>query len=629
MMHSQNLFHLLYRLKMPSIFKNIKKFFSKPNELPATNPSRKVTKAAPRPEKKTTQPNLVANPHMSESRARDIDATIITQDKHQINFRNIDKNAIKIVKDLQNASYESYLVGGCVRDLLLQKRPKDFDVTTGAHPEQAHKVFNRSRLIGRRFKLLHVRFGRELIEVATFRASHDEESSENQAKQADSGMILRDNVYGTIDQDAMRRDFTINALYLDVNSHSIYDFTNGYQDITARQIRMIGDPAERYKEDPVRMLRAIRFAAKLDFDIEKNTAAPIRELAPMLFDIAPARLFDEVLKLLQSGHGTQSLELLREYKLLETILPQTDLALNSDTENAQVLITNALINTDKRIKQRKSVSPGFLYATLLWPSVQDLLNRSQAKKRIPPLSALHEASSTVITEQVKRTSIPKRFSANIREIWELQLRLTHRPALKAEQLIEHPRFRAAYDLLVLREKSGEDLNGISTWWTDYQSADTTQKEVLIKELNTKSNKAIKKKKPAKSNSKVTFEKFDVVEQVKPKAVKRVKQTTVETAELVDTVGPVEAAPVVTKKPQTTRKPKPKRAATQTPSLASEEKTVAPIAQATAESAADKAKVDTKSDTSNVLSHKPSEQAPATAPRRKVRRSRAKNDPRNK
>jgi len=610
---------------MPSIFKNIKKFFSKPNELPTTHPSRKVTKTVPRPEKKTNQPKLVANPHMSESRAEDINATIITQDKHQINFRNIDKNAIKIVKDLQNANYESYLVGGCVRDLLLQKRPKDFDVTTGAHPEQAHKVFNRSRLIGRRFKLLHVRFGRDLIEVATFRASHDEESSENQAKQADSGMILRDNVYGTIDQDAMRRDFTINALYLDVNSQSIYDFTNGYEDITARQIRMIGDPAERYKEDPVRMLRAIRFAAKLDFNIEKNTAAPIKELAPMLFDIAPARLFDEVLKLLQSGHGTQSLELLREYKLLETILPQTDLALNSDTENARALIANALINTDKRIKQRKSVSPGFLYATLLWPSVQDHLNRSLAKKRVPPLSALHEASSAVITEQVKRTSIPKRFSANIREIWELQLRLTHRPALKADQLVEHPRFRAAYDLLVLREKSGEDLNGISAWWTDYQSADAAQKEVLTKELNAKSNKAIKKKKPNKSSNKVTFEKFDVVEQVKPKQVKRTKQTNIQTDVLVETTEIVEAVPVVAKKAVPTRKPKPKKAEATTPNLATVEKT----AQVTPESAIDSIKVETKADIDNALSHEPSKQAPATAPRRKVRRSRAKNDPRNK
>jgi len=310
-------------------------------------------------------------------------------------------------------------------------------------------------------------------------------------------------------------------------------------------------------------------------------------------------------------------------------LPQTDLALNSDTENARVLITNALINTDKRIKQRKSVSPGFLYATLLWPSVQDHLNRALAGKRIPPLSALHEASSTVITEQVKRTSIPKRFSANIREIWELQLRLTHRPALKADQLIEHPRFRAAYDLLVLREKSGEDLNGISAWWTDYQSADAAQKEALIKELNAKSNKAIKKKKPAKSNSKVTFEKFDVVEQVKPKPVKRAKQTTIETPEIVETSEIVEAAPVVAKKAVTTRKPKPKKVPAQTPSLATGEKTTAPIAQATLDSAVVTAKVQTKADTSNVLSQEPSEQAPATAPRRKVRRSRAKNDPRNK
>ena len=605
---------------------------------------------------------------MDTLRAKEINATIIPESSHQINFRNIDNNAIKIVRDLQRASYESYLVGGCVRDLLLNKRPKDFDVTTGAHPEQAHKVFNRSRLIGRRFKLLHVRFGRELIEVATFRASHDNNSTENQAKQADSGMILRDNVYGTIDQDAMRRDFTINAMYYDVNSRSIYDFTDGYKDISLRLIRMIGDPSERYREDPVRMLRAIRFAAKLDFSIEPRTAEPIKELAPLLFDIAPARLFDEVLKLLQSGHGVDSLRLLREYKLLETILPQTSRALNENLENAQVLINNALINTDKRIKQRKSVSPGFLFAVLLWPSVQDQLQRAQSKKRAPPLSALHEASSQVISEQVKRTSIPKRFSTNIREIWELQLRLSHRPALKAEQLLEHPRFRAAYDLLVLREKSGEDLNGISDWWTDYQAANPEQKETLVKTLNANSNKSLKKKRPAKTfENNAAFEKFDVVEQVKPQTSSRNKRREKPKAPALESS--TEAQQQATTAEQPSKKAQQQEATAEQPSREAQQQ--APAAVESSKKAQQQAPVAVKStvarpdapilaDSTQTRAAQPTAEAgptisPSSAPkntraadkstqqllnkdlpeqptaptRKKVRRGRAKNDPRNK
>ncbi len=519
---------------MPSFFKNIKKLFSKPKHSNVQKKPAKITHSVQQVDTKSTQQQRPeghikpqasqANPYMDDARARSINAVVIDETIHQINVRDIDNNATKIIRELHRAQYESYLVGGCVRDLLLNKRPKDFDVTTGAHPEQAHKVFSRSRLIGRRFKLLHVRFGRELIEVATFRASHDNNSEESQAKQADSGVILRDNVYGTIDQDAMRRDFTINALYYDIKSRSIYDFTNGFADIAARQVRMIGDPNERYREDPVRMLRAVRFAAKLDFEIEQKTAAPILQLSPMLFDIAPARLFDEVLKLLQSGHGNASLKLLQQYRLLETILPQSAQALDEDTENACLLIHNALKNTDRRIKQRKSVSPGFLYAVLLWPSVHNQLKKLLAKKRIPPLTALHEVSSKVILEQIKRTSIPKRFSTNIREIWELQLRLTARPGSKANQLLEHPRFRAAYDLLLLREKSGEDLDNISTWWTDYQPATPQEKEAMVKELN---NRAPVKKKRAPVKHSVTdkpvFEKFDVVEQTRPKSKAKSKK----------------------------------------------------------------------------------------------------------
>ncbi|MEH6445420.1 MAG: polynucleotide adenylyltransferase PcnB [Oceanospirillaceae bacterium] len=627
---------------------------------------------------KTVKNSLVENPYLDSARAHSINATVIAESTHQINFRDIENNAVKIVKDLHRANYESYLVGGCVRDLLLNKRPKDFDVTTGAHPEQAHKVFSRSRLIGRRFKLLHVRFGRELIEVATFRASHDNQSqdsdaSENSSKQADSGMILRDNVYGTIDQDALRRDFTINALYYDVASRCIYDFTNGYEDISARQIRMIGEPNERYREDPVRMLRAVRFAAKLGFSIEEQTAKPIKELCTLLYDIAPARLFDEVLKLLQSGHGNESLKLLREYHLLETILPQTAQALNLDTKNANELILNVLKNTDRRIKQRKSVSPGFLYAVLLWPTVQEQLDRVLANKRIPPLTALHEVASKVILEQVKRTSIPKRFSTNIREIWELQFRLTRRPCTKADQLVEHPRFRAAYDLLVLREKSGEDLGGISTWWTEYQAANEDRRELLCNELNSQKPPA-KKKKPApkKIMEKAVFEKFDVVEQVKAKTrVKTptenvpVKSTPPETVDTQNTVIPdtkekrvrkprVKKAviqpkePTIVAKPESTAiepakasvavlapvlKPKDNSAAANIPenSFLTQDNSAQQVNQQSSKPIAEtpkELKIE-KAATEVLTAPQDSTIESLQTPPRKPRRSRAKNDPRNR
>ncbi len=619
---------------MPSFFKNIKKLFAKPEQQKAAPASTKTTSDAPKKQRRNDPAPVRENPYLDHARAAAINANVIDESTHKIKFRDIDNNAVKIVKDLHNANYESYLVGGCVRDLLLHKRPKDFDVTTGAHPEQAHKVFNRSRLIGRRFKLLHVRFGREIIEVATFRAAHENTLADNHAKQADSGMILRDNVYGTIDQDAIRRDFTINALYYDIKSRAIYDFTNGYQDINERKIRMIGDPSERYREDPVRMLRAIRFAAKLDFTIDQATAAPIKELSPMLFDIAPARLFDEVLKLLQSGHGNASLALLQEYNLLETILPQTAVALENDSQNAKVLIHNALKNTDRRLKQRKSVSPGFLYAVLLWPSVQEQLQQVLANKRVPPLSALHDVASKVILDQVKRTSIPKRFSSNIREIWELQLRLCRKQGNKVEQLIEHPRFRAAYDLLVLREKSGEDIQGMGEWWTQYQSANADEKEQMRETLAQKKAPAKKKRTFKSETAKGELEKFDIVEQVAPKSRKQAKAKvapTPEQATLDNAKAPVNTAATVNNAErieQTTEEPvqeslieQPKKAAekvqssTQTDSK-TEQSIEAPI-------------VETVEEPETAPTPSTATATTTPEPRRKPRRGRAKNDPRNK
>ncbi|MGB0205317.1 MAG: polynucleotide adenylyltransferase PcnB [Neptuniibacter sp.] len=408
---------------------------------------------------------------------------IIHEEEHQIPRRYLDDNAIKVAYRLTDAGYEGYLVGGCIRDLLLNKKPKDFDVATNAHPEEAADLFRRARLIGRRFKLVHVRFGREIIEVATFRASHDsqpENESGEQGKQCDSGMILRDNVYGTIEDDALRRDFTVNALYYCPNDHCVYDFANGYEDLKKGTLRMIGDPEARYKEDPVRMLRAARFAAKLDFTIEPATEAPIRELAPMLKRIAPARLFDETLKLFQSGHAVNSFEQLSRLDLFEPLFPQVQKLLDSDAPvPLEKIIQNALKNTDRRLAQRKSVTPAFLFAAILWYPAQLRMQQLMRENKMPPLPALHEAANQIIGEQVKSTAIPRRFSTPIREIWEMQLRLPRRNGNKAMRLLEQPRFRASYDLLLLREQSGEELGGLSQWWTDFQNADHKSREKMV------------------------------------------------------------------------------------------------------------------------------------------------------
>ncbi|PIE20794.1 MAG: poly(A) polymerase [Neptuniibacter caesariensis] len=411
---------------------------------------------------------------------------LIKEEEHKIPRRYLDDNALKVAYRLQDAGFEGYLVGGCIRDLLLQKKPKDFDVATDAHPEEAAELFRRSRLIGRRFKLVHVRFGRDLIEVATFRAGHDsqtENSDNEQGKQCDSGMILRDNVYGTIEDDALRRDFTVNALYYCPKDHCVYDFTNGYEDLQQGILRMIGDPEARYKEDPVRMLRAARFAAKLDFRIDPDSEKPIIPLAPMLKRIAPARLFDEVLKLFQSGHAVKSYQQLQRLELFEPLFPLVQRTLQQPLAvPMETLIHNALKNTDRRLAQRKSVTPAFLFAAILWYPTQLRMQQLMKERKMPPLPALHEAAHNILDEQVKSTAIPRRFSTPIREIWDLQLRLPRRQGNRAARLMEHPRFRAAYDLLLLRESSGEDLGGLSQWWTDYQNANEQGRDSMVHSL---------------------------------------------------------------------------------------------------------------------------------------------------
>lgn len=405
--------------------------------------------------------------------------SIIPEQTHQIRRQDLDDNAMKVVYRLIDGGHEGYLVGGCIRDLLLGEKPKDFDVATSAHPEEAHELFRRSRLIGRRFKLLHVRFGRELIEVATFRAGHDsqpENAEGEHGRQNESGMITRDNVYGTIEEDAARRDFTVNALYYCVKDHSVHDFAGGYNDLKQGVIRMIGDPESRYREDPVRMLRAARFAGKLNFTVEPQTAKPITTLAPLLRDISPARLFDESLKLLQSGYAEPVYHQMQQFNLFDQLFPQTQKALRSEQgELVEALILNALRNTDRRLAQNKSVTPAFLYAALLWYPVQHLMQKLITEDRMPALPALHEAANQVLAKQVKSTAIPRRFSTPIREIWEMQIRFPRRDGKRAQRLLEQPRFRAAYDLLLLRENSGEDLGGLSQWWTEFQSSDESKR----------------------------------------------------------------------------------------------------------------------------------------------------------
>ena len=394
---------------------------------------------------------------------------VVPESVHNIPRHGLDDNAMQVVYGLIDHGYDGYLVGGCVRDLLAGKNPKDFDVATSATPEQTEPLFKRARLIGRRFKIVHVRFGREVIEVATFRAGHNSGTAKkDQSRQASSGMLLRDNVYGTIQDDACRRDFTINALYYNVEDNSVVDFTNGYPDLLAKRIRIIGDAEERYREDPVRMLRAARFAAKLNFEIEPDTAKPIHTLGGLLAKIAPARMFDEVLKLLQTGYGEACLRQLLRFDLFKYLLPATDRMLDSEAYPVDELVNNALRNTDRRLAQNKSVNPAFLFAAMLWYPLVERMREIEGHRDFPPLQRLHEAANQILGEQVRATAIPRRFSTTIREIWEMQHRLMRRD--RADQLMEHPRFRAGYDLLVLREASGEDLGGISDWWTEYQDA---------------------------------------------------------------------------------------------------------------------------------------------------------------
>jgi poly(A) polymerase len=396
--------------------------------------------------------------------------TIIPRSEHGISRSNVSENALKVLYRLSKSGYKAFLVGGGVRDLLLGLRPKDFDIATDAHPEDIRKLFRNSRLIGRRFRLAHVRFGRDVVEVATFRATGN--SSGDDQQHSDSGRILRDNVYGSIEDDIWRRDFTVNALYYNIADFSVWDYTGGMEDIRSKTLRLIDDPWVRYREDPVRMLRAARFAAKLDFTLAPETAAPIRDLGPLLADVPAARLFDETLKLFQSGNAERSFEKLVEYDLLRYLFPSAaSLIAGSEGRSVADFIRKGLANTDARLAEDKSITPMFLYAVFLWPGVRRLAEKLAEDQNVREYEAMQEAMFRIVAEQTARTSVPKRFSMPMKEILGLQRRFSNQTGVRALKLLEHKRFRAAYDFLLLRSRCGEVEPAVAEWWTEVQELD--------------------------------------------------------------------------------------------------------------------------------------------------------------
>ena len=406
---------------------------------------------------------------------------LIARADHCISRDNIDENALKVLYRLQRAGYRALLVGGGVRDLLLNHVPKDFDIATDATPEQVKRLFGNCRLIGRRFRLAHVFYGRDIVEVATFRASqdvHDDEDDAPDHKQSDSGRILRDNVYGSIEDDAWRRDFTVNALYYNIADYSVVDYVGAMDDVKQRVLRLIGDPVTRYREDPVRMLRAVRFAAKLGFSIHPASEKPIYELGHLLADIPPARLYEEILKLFHSGYAVTCLALLRQYGLLKYLFPQTDKALAKEAQGVFINFLNAALHsTDLRVQADKPITPAFLFSAMLWQPMMWQYERN-LKASDDVGAAMNDAMNDVLHTQISRVSIPRRFSMVVREIWSLQHRFTIRHGRRVPLLLQHNKFRAAYDFMCLRSQAGELTDDSCAWWTALQEASPEQQEKI-------------------------------------------------------------------------------------------------------------------------------------------------------
>jgi poly(A) polymerase len=412
-------------------------------------------------------------------------ATVIPRAEHSVSRDSMSENALKVLYRLHNSGYQAYLVGGCVRDALLGKEPKDFDVTTDATPEQIKGLFRNCRLIGRRFRLAHIVFGREVIEVATFRGHHEnnDEGESKDSKQSNDGQLMRDNVFGSIEEDAQRRDFTINAMYYNIADYSISDFAGGMQAIQNKEITLIGDPETRYREDPVRMLRAVRFAAKLDMQISEQSAEPIKRLAPLMANIPAARLFEEILKLLLSGQGLVTYKLLSEFHLFEPLFPQLAPLLLQAGSRENQFVEQVLTNTDNRINTGQRVTPAFIFAAFMWYPLEERCQQLMVEGGLNHFDAFNLALNDVMHRQIQRIMIPKRFGTVIREIWQLQNRLPKRYGRRAYQMLEHPKFRAAYDFLLLRGQiEGGDLLELADWWTVFQEADEEQRKTMLEAL---------------------------------------------------------------------------------------------------------------------------------------------------
>lgn len=399
-------------------------------------------------------------------------ASRIPVKKHRINKKLISKAALDTCKGLHKAGFDAYIVGGAVRDLLLDFKPKDFDVATNATPEEVHGVFRKSRIIGKRFRLVHVRFGREIIEVSTFRGHHD---NEGDASVNDTGRILRDNIFGSIEDDALRRDFTANALYYNPATEEVLDFHNGLKDLKSGLLRMIGKPETRYQEDPVRMLRAVRLSAKLGLRIDKHTEQPIANMADLLQDVPPSRLFDEMLKLFLSGHAIESINALRAQHLHHGLLPLLDVVLEQPLGEKFVML--ALQNTDDRINAGKTSNPSFLFATLLWHEVLKAWQSYQ--KDMPLYPALYTAMNDVIKVQAGKLAIHNRFVSGMKEIWAMQPRFEQRYGKRPFGLLTNPRYRAGYDFMLLRAESGEIATEIAEWWTTFAHASTEERNGML------------------------------------------------------------------------------------------------------------------------------------------------------
>jgi poly(A) polymerase len=456
---------------------------------------------------------------------------VIERDAHSMRNSDLTPNTLKVLQTLIRHGYKAYAVGGCVRDKLMGKDPKDFDVVTNATPDQIKACFRNCRLIGRRFRLAHITYGREIIEVATFRGHHDSadiiesvsandirsdakkppskvskldvsskamrKAGELLSSKSDTGQLTRDNIFGSIEEDAARRDFTFNALYFDVEDESILDFADGMESIGTRKIVMIGDPQLRFREDPVRMIRAIRFACKLHMQLPLALSNSIKQNAHLMTNIPPARLFEEVSKLLLSGYGAVTFECLLMHNLLTPLFPLLTPLLTDVNSKEYQFVLLMLKNTDNRIHNEQRITPAFLYAAFLWYPMEERAQERMFDAAMPLHDAINLASADVLFQQSRRIMIPKRFSIPVREIWGLQLRLQKRQGRRCLQLLDHPRFRAAYDFLLLRGNvEGGDLYEAAQWWTSFQEVSEKARISMINELPNSSPRKRRKRKAA-------------------------------------------------------------------------------------------------------------------------------------